>query len=335
MNATAATAAVAIIRAETVRSQLQRTTGRLGFYTAGIARDVMPYRFFEAKLNALFRRLSEHPEMAADAFDRVRYYNRMSPGWDAAAARPIRSIPLKHSYYYYDLKIAAKHFGADRRLRFLFGDVTEVPSEPAIVKSRPIGGDNANSIVMKLDRLRHFYLPTDERRFEDKKPWAVWRGSAINPARARLVKRFAAHPRHDVGFKPFLSVREQLAYRYVISIEGIDVATNLKWIMASQSLCMMPKPQFETWFMEGRLEPGLHYVELRDDFADLEEKVAYYNSNTEAARTIIANANRHVDQFRRPDRERLASLLVLQKYFECTGQIDPEPFSRLLQSDQT
>ncbi len=304
----------------------------------------MPYRFFEAKLKALFRNLSEHPEIAADLFDRVRYYNRMSPGWDAAAAPPIRSMPLKRTYYYYDLKIAAKHFGPDRRLRHIFGDLTKVPSEPAIVKSRPVGGDNANSVVMKLDRLRHFYLPKDERRFKDKQPWAVWRGTPGNPARARLVERFAAHPRHDVGFsgsrflalnKPFLSVREQLAYRYVISIEGIDVATNLKWIMASQSLCMMPRPRFETWFMEGRLESGVHYVELRGDFADLEEKVAYYDSNLGAAEAIIANANRHVDQFRRSDREQLASLLVLQKYFECTGQIDPEPFSRFLHADPT
>jgi len=304
----------------------------------------MPYGLFEARRRTLFRRLSEAPETDVDLFDRVRYYNRMSPGWDLAAARTIRAMPLKHTYYYFDLKIAAKHFGPDRRLRHIFGDVTKVPSEPAIVKSRPIGGDNANSIVMKLDRLRHFYLPKDELVFEDKQPWAVWRGSAGNPARARLVERFAAHPRHNVGFsgspfpphnKAFLSVREQLAYRYVISIEGIDVATNLKWIMASRSLCMMPQPRFETWFMEGRLNPGVHYVELRDDFADLEEKVAYYNRNPDAAETIIANANRHVDQFRPADRERLVSLLVLQKYFECTGQIDPEPFSRLLYADDT
>jgi hypothetical protein len=328
-----------------VRSQLQRTTARVAFYTAGIARDLMPYWLFEARLKALFRRLSEHPGIAANLFDRVRYYNRMSPGWNAAAARPIRSMPLKHhTYYYYDLKIAAKHFGPDRRLRYIFGDVNDVPTEPAIVKSRPVGGDNANSVVMKLDSLRHFYLPTDERRFEDKEPRAVWRGSAGNPVRARLVERFAAHPRHDIGFsgnqfpslnKRYLSVREQLEYRYVISIEGNDVATNLKWIMASHSLCMMPKPQFETWFMEGRLESGVHYVELRDDFADLEEKVAYYDSNPAEAATIVANANRHVDQFRRADCEQLSSLLVLQKYFECTGQIDPQPFSPLLYSDRT
>ena len=317
-------------------------SGRVGFYTAGIARDLMPYALFEAQRRMLFRRLAEQPEAATDLFARVRYYNHMSHDWDAAAWPPIRSMPLKRTYYYYDLKIEAKHFGPDRRLRYIFGDVTRVPPEPAIVKSRPVGGDNANSVVMKLDRLRHFQLPKDARRFDDKRPSAVWRGGAGNPARARLVERFASHPGHDIGFsgspfaalnKPFLSAPEQLAHRYVISIEGNDVATNLKWIMASQSVCMMPKPRYETWFMEGRLEPGVHYVELRDDFADLEEKIARCEANPDQARMIVANANRHVEQFRRADRERLASLLVLQKYLECTGQIDPEPFSPLLYAE--
>ncbi len=301
-------------------------------------RDALPYRVFEARRRRLFARLAERPENAADLFSRVRYYNKMSPGGDAEGAIPIRSIPLKHSYYYYDLKGDAKHFGPHRRLRHRFGDVIRVPPEPTIVKSRPVGGDNANSVVMKLDRLRHFFMPRDDRGFDDKQPFAVWRGSIGNPARMRLVERFVDHPRHDIGFsagsppglaKARLSIRDHLAFRYVISVEGNDVATNLKWIMASNSVCLMPRPRFETWFMEGRLVPGVHYVELQDDFADLEEKVAFCEANPEQVMAIVANAQRHVYQFTRPDCESQVSLLVLQKYLECTGQIDPEPFSSM------
>ena len=56
-----------------------------------------------------------------------------------------------------------------------------------------------------------------------------------------------------------------------MSLEGIDVATNLKWIMSSNSLCFSPKLRYETWFMEGKLVPGVHFVEVRDDFDDLAE----------------------------------------------------------------
>ena len=250
-----------------MRPKFLRMIGRVAFYAEGIARDLMPYAVFEAKRRVLFQRLADQPEPPTDLFERVRYYNDMAPGEMPGDSHAIRSMPRKKSYYYFDLKIDAKHFGPDLRLRHRFGDVTSIPPRPTIVKSRPIGTGNANSVLMKLDRLRHFNLPADARRFEDTRPVAVWRGSDNNPARKRLVERLAPDPVHDIGFsgsqyvqwnKPFVSVRDQLACRYIISIEGNDVATNLKWIMASRSLCMMPKPRFETWFMEGRLNPGRH-----------------------------------------------------------------------------
>lgn len=323
-----------------MRPKLMRTAARVAFYISGVARDAAPYGLFERRRRALFDRLAEHPDAAAELFRRCRYYNRMTPGDEAVAAGTTRSMPLRQTYYYYDLKVdAAKYFGPDKRLSYIFGDVIHVPDEPAIVKSRPVAHGNENSVVMKLDRLRHFNLPKDVVRFQDKLPYAVWRGAANNPVRTSLMEKFAAHSRHDVGFsgsrfphlnKRPLSIVEQQAYRYVISVEGHDVATNLKWVMASNSLCLMPKPRFETWFMEGSLQPGAHYVEVRDDFADLEDKVAYYEANPSEAAAIIARARAHVYLFRDRHAERLISLLVLQKYFECTGQIGTEPFSPLL-----
>lgn len=89
----------------------------------------------------------------------------------------------------------------------------------------------------------------------------------------------------------------------------------------------MPRPRYETWFMEGTLQPGVHYVELRDDFADLDEKIAWYDSHLAEAEAIIENAHRHYRQFSDARNETLVSLLVLQKYFERSGQVQPQPFS--------
>ena len=116
-----------------------------------------------------------------------------------------------------------------------------------------------------------------------------------------------------------------MKYRYIISIEGNDVASNLKWIMASNSLCLMPAPVYETWFMEGTLQPGLHYVQLRSDFADLEEKILHYEKHPDQAREIVRNANAYVKQFAHRRREQVLSLLVLYKYFALTGQLEPNP----------
>jgi len=68
------------------------------------------------------------------------------------------------------------------------------------------------------------------------------------------------------------------------------------------------------------LRPGYHYVQLKDDYSDLEDKVSYYRENPNEANIIIDNANRYVAQFMRSKRERLISLLVMQKYFEHTHQ---------------
>jgi hypothetical protein len=73
--------------------------------------------------------------------------------------------------------------------------------------------------------------------------------------------------------------------------------------------------------MEGRLRAGFHYVELNDDFSDLEEKVAYYNSNPEEAHAIIKNAQNYTLQFLDEESEEALGVLVAEKYFKASGQL--------------
>ena len=92
--------------------------------------------------------------------------------------------------------------------------------------------------------------------------------------------------------------------------------------MSSNSVCFMTKPKFETWFMEGSLIAGKHYVQLKDDYSDLQEKVVYYLNHPSEAKNIIQNANSYVDQFKNRGREKLISFLVMQKYFLNAGDLD-------------
>jgi hypothetical protein len=68
--------------------------------------------------------------------------------------------------------------------------------------------------------------------------------------------------------------------------------------------------------MEGLLIPNYHYVLLKDDYSDLEEKVRYYSENIEEANSIIKNGQEYLHQFKDDKREDLISLLVVKKYFE-------------------
>lgn len=72
--------------------------------------------------------------------------------------------------------------------------------------------------------------------------------------------------------------------------------------------------------MEGTLKPDYHYVEVKEDFSDLSDKLQYYIDNPEKAEEIIAHAHEYVRQFQDEKREELISLLVTDKYFRLSGQ---------------
>ena len=82
----------------------------------------------------------------------------------------------------------------------------------------------------------------------------------------------------------------------------------------------MTRPTCETWFMEGTLQAGYHYVEVKEDFSDLEEKLQYYIDNPDKAEEIIAHAHEYVNQFQDKEREQMISLMVMDKYFRLSGQ---------------
>ena len=90
--------------------------------------------------------------------------------------------------------------------------------------------------------------------------------------------------------------------------------------MSSNSLAVMPPPTYETWFMEGTLIPDYHYVAIKPDYSDLEEKLNYYIQHPEKAEEIIQHAHDYIKPYRNNRLNKLISLLVIDKYFEKTGQ---------------
>ena len=87
--------------------------------------------------------------------------------------------------------------------------------------------------------------------------------------------------------KPKISLEKHLDYKFILSLQGNDVATNLKWIMSSNSIAVMPKPTMETWFMEGKLVGGKHFIEIREDYSDLESQMNFYINNPEICLHIL------------------------------------------------
>ncbi len=270
----------------------------------------------------------------SDIQQRVDYYNKISHAFELPESDSTHVDEYKKTggtTYYFDLHKVVKAFPPRYFFQFLNGDVRRVPEHPSFLKSRPIGEDNVNSVLLKLNAIRHFNFIEDNLSFRDKKEIAVWRGLGKKPHRKVVIDQFYDHPLCNIGRtgpieghpseKGFISIQDQLKYKFILAIEGNDVATNLKWAMSSNSLVIMSKPKYETWFMEGRLQAGVHYVEVKDDYSDLIEKMEFYIAHLDQAEAIIQNAHDWVDQFRDQKRERLISLLVAKKYFEKSGQM--------------
>jgi hypothetical protein len=62
-----------------------------------------------------------------------------------------------------------------------------------------------------------------------------------------------------------------------------------------------------------------HYIEIKPDFSDLKERIAYYLGHPKEAEAIVRHAHEYINQFRNRKREDLISYLVLQKYFDITN----------------
>lgn len=224
---------------------------------------------------------------------------------------------------------------------------------PTLVKSRLISNDNQYSILMKLNNIRHFRdlknIKKNDISFEKKKNEIIWRGGTTgygfgnhipfrSSSRETLIRKYCNDDSLKKGInvgltqivqearkresfykqykKPNMTQKELLEYKYILSVEGNDVATNLKWILNSNSVLLMPRPQLESWIMESHLVPYVHYVPIKDDFSNLEQQLHWCNQHQKECKEIVKKANEYIKIFLNENNEQKIISTVLQKYME-------------------
>ncbi len=320
---------------------------KLAFFISGYLKLLVPRLWYRLRLGSKLRGI----ERRADADyikQRANYYLKLNEPFSLPAedvARRERSWyhyigrldgfkpKTFHSAYFIDQYEVTRWFPRSFRWSFCPGDVYFTPQLPTIVKSRLLSEDNALSVVLKLDKLRHFMFVDDRMPFRQKQDKVIFRGK-IRQSRVRrgFLEKFFGHPLFNCGvvgsnegcpeewMTGKKTIAEHLDYKFIMALEGNDVASNLKWVMSSNSVAVMTRPTCETWFMEGTLVPGYHYIEVKDDFSDLEEKINFYIAHPEQAEQIVEHAHEYVRQFFDTEREELISLLVMNRYFQLSGQ---------------
>ncbi len=263
---------------------------------------------------------------------KINYCFKLEQSFDVTDAVTAAKLSyFKKTGYSFDLHRILAPF-QNLKFTYLPGDIKHVPDVPTVVRSRPIGDHNQNSVLLPLNSRRLFEVYSDPHRFEDKKPMIVWRGAVYKEHRAELLEVCASLPfcdvlatvtsldrcKHLLG--NWLTPQQQMNYRYLFIIEGNDIASNIQWAMNSNSLCLMRKPRFESWFAEGLLKANVHYVEVADDFSDIEEKFNYYEAHPDRAKAIIKNANAYVRSLQNINEQYALGRQVMRKYAKLSSQ---------------
>jgi hypothetical protein len=223
---------------------------------------------------------------------------------------------------------------------FFWGDLSRNLSKLKIyffTKSKAI--DDGSAILLNINRQRHFGRITtvvvNDIGYISKKDLIIWRGATTGKladvsSRFKFVQDFFEHPKVDAGFsticqnkdeftkylKPPVSLKEQLNHKFIVSLEGNDVASGLKWQLCSNSVVMMPPVTRVSWIMEDRLKPFVHYIPLKSDFSDLMEKFEWGLDHEKECIEISKNATEYMAQFLNPRRERKIERALFRKYFE-------------------
>ena len=301
------------------------------YYSKNVLRLMVPSFFYSKNLQSALNKVDQRKDKEY-IFERVNYYNKL----DKHIPLPLDSKSLREhtlkgerSVYFFDTREYTRWFAPDLKWQHIAGDVKDLVPYPTIVKARPIVPNNQNSVLLNLNKVRHFIFINDTKPYTDKISKALFRGETDSKSNRQLfVNMFHDHPLcnagdigHDVKtlHAEKMTIYQHLDYKFILCLEGNDVASNLKWVMSSNSIAVMPLPSRETWFMEGRLIPNYHFIAIKADYSDFLERINYYIDHPEEALEIIKHAHEFVDQFKDKKREKLISLLVLNKYFNYTN----------------
>ena len=193
-----------------------------------------------------------------------------------------------------------------------------------VVKNR-CPGSRVGTVVKCMEKRRHWQeamqrgsWAADDPPLAAKKGIAFWRGTTTGrpeweASRFALVRRWHGRsPLVDVGFsdvcqgkdemsgfvKGKMDWKEMLQYRYILSVRGNDKDSGLNWKLSSNSVVLMHPPENTSWLMEPLLKPWVHYVPLRPDFEDVEDKVKWCEANLGMCEQISYNARRYMAMFR-------------------------------------
>eukprot|EP00816_Leptocylindrus_hargravesii_P010254 CAMPEP_0196822984 /NCGR_PEP_ID=MMETSP1362-20130617/85575_1 /TAXON_ID=163516 /ORGANISM="Leptocylindrus danicus, Strain CCMP1856" /LENGTH=830 /DNA_ID=CAMNT_0042202695 /DNA_START=296 /DNA_END=2788 /DNA_ORIENTATION=- len=192
------------------------------------------------------------------------------------------------------------------------------------------GGPKGNSVNFEDGKISR----TSKRQSVNQK-WNLvskYAGSSVVDAkfvvRDRKKEEFQNVPDEFRG--DFYNMTKQLQFKYLLSLEGNDVASGLKWMMFSNSVVFLPPPTYISWFMESLLIPFVHFIPVKEDLSDLEQMIAWADSHPDETKRIAERSTLFAyDLLFHPDALRDEELVlqgIMERYEQNFGSL---PTSKL------
>jgi|GEM_PF-3159494 len=216
----------------------------------------------------------------------------------------------------------------DFKFPIFYGEHGDTGNIPLIGKARKI--HDKFRVLYELRSLRFnvpcFKVDKNDRNWSAKKDDVSWRGATTGEEiREKFVKNY--YSLYNIGFsdvkqKPHLaafirhrmSIKEQLKYKFLVSLQGNDTASNIRWILHSNSVPIMPKPVWTSWMMEEKLLPNVHYLQLNDDLSNLEELLEWAREHDNECKEMAQNGRDFVAQFLDKNYDAYVKMLLLEEY---------------------
>ena len=145
--------------------------------------------------------------------------------------------------------------------------------------------------------------------FADRRPCAFWIGNTDrHPVRSEMARAHADNPKirfvpmywHGGVPTPFKTMREHCEYKYLMDIQGTGWSGRLKHLMLLGSVVLIfDRDLHEYW--EDQFVPWVHYVPVKADGSDLQQRVDFLDANPDRAAEMARVCNaRARDVFSKP-----------------------------------
>jgi len=100
------------------------------------------------------------------------------------------------------------------------------------------------------------------------------------------------------NLKPSLSRTRLYRYKYLLCPEGFDCASALSWVLASNSLAIVPPFHYENVIINSQaLRPYVHFLPIREDYSDLADVMRWALAHDQECRQMVQDANKYMQPF--------------------------------------